>query len=764
VSGRRFVTTTVEVEGRTETRVSEIPAFEPAPWGEDASLTHVGARAVRVDALEKTRGRAPYTTDLRRGGQAHAALVRAQVARGRVTRIDATRARAMPGVLDVILQDDVPSRSRLFSPDITYLGQPVAAVCATSADLAERAARAIVIEVERMPHAVTVAQATAPGAPLVRPNLKATNLMGDAPRVHARGDVDAGFAAAEVIVSREVRTPCALHSALEPHAAVAEWEGDRLTVWESTQGIYRVRDGLAKALGIPLTNVRVICEAMGGGFGAKNYAGAHTYVAAILARRLGRPVACVLTREGEQLDTGNRPSSRQRLRLGASRDGRLTAIELVAEVPLGIGGWEGGPGEIYHELYACPNVRTEETFAYVNAGAMAAFRAPGHVEGAVGLEIGMNALARELGMDPLELRRANIATRDQKKDRPYTGNRLAECYAAGAERFGWEATRSTAAPHPRPTVRRGAGVAAQVWSTGGGPPSYATVRLNTDGTADVLTGSQDLGTGTRTILAQVAAEALGHELGRVRAVIGDTASGPYAGNSWGSMTVASLAPAVRMAAEDARRLLLDAAAGMLDVPADALEARDGRIAVRDTDRTMTFAEVTTRLGNVMIQGQGSRGPNPQDAGIVTTGAQFAEVEVDTETGVVRVLRVVAVHDAGRIVNPTLAESQLEGGIIQGLGFALFEERALDERLGLPLNVGLHDYKMPTMLDVPAIDGWFLEGADPQANHVGVRGIAEPAIIPTAAAIAGAVAEALGVDVCELPMTPWRVLAAIGSGA
>lgn len=752
--GRRFEKTTVEVEGRTEVRITEVPHFEPVPWGPDAALTHVGARAVRVDALEKTRGRAPYTTDVRRAGQAFASIVRAPVARGRVLRVDTDAARAMPGVLDILLHDDVPAPSRLFMPEITYLGQPVAAVCAVTAELAKRAADAVGLMVEAMPHAVTVNDAIAPGAPPVRPGLR-TNLMSDAPREHVRGDLAKGFAAADVTVRCEVSTPCALHSALEPHSAVAEWEGDRLTVWESTQGIYRVRGNLAKALGIPLTHVRVICEAMGGGFGAKNYAGAHTYVAAILAKRLRRAVQCVLSREGEQLDTGNRPSSRQRVRAAASRDGRLTALELLAEVPLGIGGWEGGPGEIYHELYACPNVRTHETFAYVNAGAMAAFRAPGHVEGAIGLETAMNRLARKLGIDALELRRRNVATRDQKKDRPYTGNRILECYAEGARRFGWEEATSRGRATGR--MRRGVGVAAQVWSTGGGPPSYATVRINTDGTADVLTGSQDLGTGTRTVLAQVAAEALGHRLAGVRAVIGDTASGPYAGNSWGSMTVASLAPAVRMAAEDARQTLLDAAAGMMDVPVSALTAHDGRVTVRDTDRSLTFAEVAAKLGNVMIQGQGSRGPNPQDEGIVTTGAQFAEVEVDTGTGVARVLRIVAVHDAGRIVNPTLAESQLEGGIIQGLGFALFEERRLDARLGLPLNTGLHDYKMPGIVDIPVIDGHFLDGADPKANHVGVRGIAEPAIIPTAAAIAGAVSDAIGVDVTELPITPWRVL-------
>ena len=770
--GKRFRTTTVEVEGRSEERVVEVPAFEPEPWGADAALTHVGARAVRVDSLEKTRGRAPYTTDVRRANQAFAAIVRSSIARGRVVRIDTAVARAMPGVLGILTHADVPEKTRLFSPEVTYVGQPLTAICAITQEIAERAARAVVVELEPLPHAVTVAAAIAPGAAPVRPGLK-SNLLSNEPRLRARGDVEAALASADVTVTREVRTPCALHSALEPHSAVAEWEGDRLTVWESTQGIYRVRDGLAKALGIPLTQVRVICEAMGGGFGAKNHAGAHTYIAAIFAQRLGRAVACALTREGEQLDTGNRPSSVQRIRLGATKDGRLTAIDLSAEVPLGVGGWEGGPGEIYHELYACLNVRTHETFAYVNTAAMAAFRAPGHVEGAVGLEISMNALAAKLGIDPLELRKLNIATRDQKKDREYTGNRLAECYEKGAARFGWNEARGaprSRASHDRANggnqaassrLRRGVGVAAQVWSTGGGPPSYATVRINVDGTADVLAGSQDLGTGTRTILAQVAAEALGHEIAQVRAIIGDTASGPYAGNSWGSMTVASLTPAVRMAAEDARAALLDAAAGILGVEPSVIETREGRAIVRDTDRSLAFGEITAKLGNVMIQGHGSRGPNPDTASIVTTGVQFAEVEVDVDTGVVRVVRIVAVHDAGRIVNPTLAESQLEGGIIQGLGFALFEERALDERLGLPLNVGLHDYKIPTMMDIPVIDGWFLRGADPLANHVGVRGIAEPAIIPTAAAIAGAVADALGVEITELPITPWRVLKALG---
>ena len=466
---------------------------------------------------------------------------------------------------------------------------------------------------------------------------------------------------------------------------------------------------------------------------------------------------CSTARASTQ-ETGRRRSTWQHITIGARRDGTLVAIDLDAIIPLGIGGWDGGPGDLFHELYACPNVRTREAFVYTNTGAMASFRAPGHAEGAVGLELTLNAIAAELGLDPLVLRERNVATRDQKQDRPYTGNRLAECYTEGARRIGWSERAARTVRTGR--LRRGFGVAAQVWGTGGGPPSYATVRLNTDGTADVLSGTQDLGTGTRTILAQVAAESLGHRLDAVRAIIGDTATGPYSGNSWGSITVASLTPAVRMAAEEARQGLLEAAAGILDVAVDALETREGRVHVRDTDRSLAFGEVTAKLGNVMIMGQGARGPNPSGTGIVTTGAQFAEVEVDAETGVVRVVRIVAVHDAGRIVNPTLAESQLEGGIIQGLGYALFEERALDVRLGLPLNVGLHDYKIPTHADIPVIDGHFLVGADPLANPVGARGIAEPAIIPTAPAIAGAVADALGVEVSELPLTPWRVLGAL----
>jgi xanthine dehydrogenase YagR molybdenum-binding subunit len=266
------------------------------------------------------------------------------------------------------------------------------------------------------------------------------------------------------------------------------------------------------------------------------------------------------------------------------------------------------------------------------------------------------------------------------------------------------------------------------------------------------------------VLAQIAAEVLGAKIDDVRTVLGDTERLPFASNSWGSITTASVGPAVRVAAEEARDSLFEAAAGMLGTEPEDLEARDGEIHAKSTDACMLIRDVCEKLGDVMIIGQGSRGPNPDKTAIAAFGAQFAEVEVDTETGRVRVLRIVSAHDSGRIINPTLAESQLEGGIIQGLGYALFEERVLDERLGVPLNPTMHDYKIPTIADVPAIDAFFVGASDTVANHTGAKGLAEPPIIGTAPAIANAVANALGADVTEIPLTPWRVLSLGAHGA
>jgi len=762
---KRFVATKVEVEGREETKIVELPDREPAPWEADAQLHVVGQRVPRMDALEKVTGAARYTADLHRPGMLFAVVVRAPVAAGRVTAMDATAALAIPGVRGVLTLDDVrgirADGGQLLDDTIHYAGQPVCAVCADTFGLARAAAAAIVLAVEPAPHAVTAEQALAPDAPRVRPK---GNVSPRSPRVMQRGDVDAGLRDAEVTITREYRTPVALHTALETHGGVAEWEGGRLTVWESTQGIFNTRRDLATAFKLKLSQVRVMKDYMGGGFGAKNGAAAATYIAAALSRRLGRPVRCMWDREGEQTDAGNRSSTIQRVTLGARRDGTLTAVTLDATVPLGVGGWEAGPGGVYHELHACPNVRTSETFVYTNTGAMASFRAPGHTEGAFALESAMNALARALGLDPLDLRRRNYAAADQRKDRPYSAKRLDDCYAQGAARFGWDDRESRRATTSSSRVRRGFGMAACTWGAGGGPPAYATVRLNRDGTVEVLTGAQDLGTGSRTVMAQIAAETLGARVDDVRTILGDTERLPFASNSWGSITTASVGPAVRGAAEEARDRLFEAAAAMLDAGVNELTARDSVIAVRGSERSLTFADVCGALGNVMIMGQGGRGPNPDGTAIAAFGAHFAEVEVDVETGRVRVVRIVAAHDSGRIINPTLAESQLEGAVLQGLGYALFEERIMDARLGLQMNTTMHDYKIPTMADTPLIEGFFLDGADVVANHTGAKGLAEPPIIPVAPAIAAAVSDAIGAEIAEIPMTPWRVLATCATAA
>jgi len=786
--GRRFVSTVVEVEGRSETKVVELPDRELEPWPDDLPLEVVGQRVPRVDGRDKVTGRARYTADVQRPGMLHAVLVRSPVAAGEVREIDASDALRLAGVVDVVTARDLPRPMRaggatFLSGTVRYPHQPVAVVCAETRQQALRAASLVRVQVEASPFVLDPTRALDAGAPLVRGT---SNLMRGEEEVAERGDVLLGLAEAEVVVTREYHTSSVLHTPLEPHGAVAEWEGDRLTVWESTQGVFRVRDEVAAAMGVPRSHVRVVMEHMGGGFGAKNYAGAHTLAAALLARRTGRAVRCVLEREEEMVDGGHRPPTRQVVSLGATRAGRLVAIDMECEVGLGAGGWEGGPGGIFRELYSCPNVRTRERFVYVHTQPMMAFRAPGHVEGAFALERTMDVLARELGMDPLALRLANFAEGDESKGRPYSANGLRRCYEEGARRFGWgeggeeEGRRGGTGTGggemvvreggregnvlvggaPR-ALRRGVGMAACVWPAGGGPPAYATVRLNADASVEVSSGTQDLGTGARTVLAQVAAESLGARLADVRVVLGDTERSPYAGNSWGSMTTASVGPAVRAAAEEARGRLLEAASQLLECHPDDLEARQSVITTRDGARRMTFAEVTKRLGNVMIMGRGSRGPNPQGVGLMSFGAQFAEVEVDAETGVVRVLRIVAAHDAGRILNPLLAESQLHGGIIQGLGFALFEERHLDSATGVPLNASMHDYKVPTLADVPRIDAFFVHGSDQVANSLGARGLAEPPIIPTAPAIANAVANALGVELAALPLTPWRVLQAIG---
>jgi xanthine dehydrogenase YagR molybdenum-binding subunit len=736
----------------------------PLPrWGQEAHLDVVGRRVPRVEGEAKVTGRARYAYDVRLPGQLYAAVLRSPHPHARIRRIDTSRAESLPGVHAVVSSTNAAEvewyeDSRLFDTTLRFAGEEVAAVAAESPAIAGDALRLIEVQYEVLPFVVSLEAALRPDAPRLR---EEGNLAGE-PTVYERGDVEGALREAEVTVDEVYSTQTALHNCLEPHGCVAAWEGDSLTLWDSTQSIFEVRQQVAQKLRLPEHHVRVVKQYMGGGFGSKQIAWKHTVIAALLSRAAGRPVQLMLDREAENLAVGNRNATRQHVRLGARRDGTLTAIDarihLVAGAHL-VGGEGSSVDGPYQRLYRCPNVRTEQQPVYTNTGPAVAFRAPGHVEGAFALESAMDELARALQLDPVELRQRNYAAEDQKRDKPYTiPQALRVCYERATEAFGWEDYRR---PAGEGSKRRGIGFAAHDWGGSGYPPGYAWVKLNADGTADVVTGTQDIGTGTRTALTQVAAEELGLPLEQIALHLGDTAQGPYAPVSSGSATQATIGPAVRAAAADARAQLLEAAATYLEVPPTRLRVEGGQILVEgESEPATTVAEVTGRIAPHMIQGHGARGPNPTDKAVRTFGAQCVEVEVDVETGEVTVLRVVASHDCGRVINPTMVDSQVVGGVTQGLGYALSEERVVDAARGVVLNANLEDYKVPTVADIPLIHHVAADLPDPEANPTGAKGIGEPPLVPTAPAVASAVFDATGVRLRDLPLSRPKLLEAL----
>jgi xanthine dehydrogenase YagR molybdenum-binding subunit len=466
---------------------------------------------------------------------------------------------------------------------------------------------------------------------------------------------------------------------------------------------------------------------------------------------------------------GNRPANTIRIKAGCRKDGALTAIQMWNTGSVGAFPAGAGSGSPLREIYLCPNVKTEETSVHINADTARPHRAPGHVQGTWALEQVIDELAARCPMDPLDFRLKNYSEGDQMSGKPYSTKGLRETYARGAEAFGWR-RRAERKAEARGPVRRGHGMASQIWGGGGGPPGYAIVKLYHDGSAIVYSGCQDIGTATRTAMIQIAAEELGLPPDRVTCVMGDTQGTPYGFVSGGSRTTPSQAPAVRMAAAEVKIQLLALASKQLNLPAERLSTREGY--VYDTENPSTrklIADVTAELRfgfgtgdkeQNMLIGKGWRGPNPEDVAINSWGAQFAEVEVDTDTGEIRVLKIVAAHEFGRVLNPLTASSQIEGGVIQGLGFALYEERVLNHLSGRIVNANLHDYKIPTALDIPEIESVLINMPDEKINSVGVKGLGEPPIIPTAGAIANAVYDAIGVPVRETPMTPQRVLEAL----
>lgn len=737
------------------------------PWGETRV---VGKKLPRVDAYERVSGSAVYTADLSLPGMLHAAILRCPHAHALVKRIDAREARTMPGVHAVLTSEDPEGRlqlpyswwlpqggpsMKLFDPHCRYAGDEVAAVAAETPQQAWDASQAIIVEYQPLPFVLDAAEAQDPGAPAVHDT---GNLAAPASTAQ-RGDAAKGFAEADVVLEQTYQTACVIHANSEVHGSVAQWDGDRLTVWDSNQGVFDLQQDLARALDIPLSSVRVICRYMGGGFGSKAELSKHTLVAVLLARRTARPVKAILTREESFVCVGNRPPHTMTLKAGVKKDGTLTALEFTGYGAVGAQYELARASFQPAELYFCPNFQSRELEVYTHTGKARSMRAPGSPQGSWALEQMMDALAEKIGMDPVEFRLKNLSSVSQlRQNQPYTSTGLKQCLIEGAEAFGWKEARQQTERDG--AVRRGVGVAACLWGNPGGPPATVILKLLPDGSLNLNVGVSDLGTGAKTIIAMVAAEELGIPLNKIQIEWADTATTPYAQVSGGSQTTINNTPAVREAAVEIRRQLLEIAAEQLKCAASDLVLADGKVGPAGRpEKAVPIAQLKAledRKGLIAI---GSRPPNPPGKIANPFGAQFAEVEVNTLTGEIRVLRFLAAHDSGRVINRLTYENQVYGGVSMGLGFALSEQRRLDRQTGRVINANLNDYKVPTALDVPAeLVCLPIDPHDTECNNTGTKGLGEPATIPTAPAIANAVYHATGIRITQTPITPMRMLA------
>jgi len=756
-----------------------LPEGEPPPWPANAELAVVGKPTARIDARAKVTGQARFTCDVRLRGLLHARRIVSSVPHARVLAIDTSHAERVPGVKAIhlieralegpVLRDPSAEAGGRY-PVVRYVGQPLGAVAAVTQEAADEAARLVEVSYGPLPFTVDMDQAMKAEAPPVYPGPvdqrasaggggavaglpQSGNVRG--PTLTTRGDVSAGFQEAEVIVEGTFTTQVQVHSAAETHGVVAHFDDGFLTVYASTQGTAGVRDDLALLFGLPKEHVRVLTEFVGGGFGAKFGAGSYGVLATELSKKTGCPVRLVLDRTEEQTSTGNRPGTRQRLKVGARRDGTLTAIELESFGTAGVA-TGAGVGFGAERMYACPNFSGAQSDVFIHAGPGAAFRAPGMPQSTFALEQVVDELAERLGLDPLVLR-DRIDVREDMAGHAHRVERR-----VGAERFGWSRRRAPGAD-PGP-VKHGLGVAQALWPHFIRPAS-CEVSLSRAGQVEIRSGVQDIGTGTRTVLAQVVAEELSLRPEEVRVRIGDTAfpDGPQSG---GSNVTGSLTPAARNAAATVGRELLARAARKLGAAPEELTLTGGAVVARGNPaRRLPFREAAALLPRGGFTARAQRNENYGFSGKDWRGAmggvQFAEASVDVETGIVRVVRIVAVHDCGRPLNPLALENQVAGGILQGISYALFEERLLDPTTGHMVNPDLEAYKILGARETPRIEVVLLEDYH-AASSTDARGIAEPANIATAAAIANAFYNATGVRIRELPMNPPRVLAALAA--
>lgn len=745
------------------------------------TLTIVGHSAPREALAEKARGAVRYTADLKRPGMLYGRILRSPHAHARIASIDVSAAGRMSGVHAVLTHRDVPDTRidadlRVLDPHLRFVGDEVAAVAAESPGAAEDALEAIRVEYEPLPVVLEVDDALAPGAPAVH---EGGNLVDGKRIALERGDVQQGFAAAQRVFEGTFRTAAHAPGGMETRSALAEWDGDRLTVHKTSRSVHaHDRQALSRVLGLPLENVRVLCTAMGGGFGNKDE-GRIGPLAALLARKAGRPVRLDYDRAEEFVAGRSRQGIVSHLRIGVGADGAPTAIEMHSEMNAGAHVASGrnvarriGQGALY--LYACANARYEGASVYTNRPPGGSFRGLGAPAGHFALEVLVDQIAEALGVDPLDYRLAHhVPPEGQPGTRttppgqllpdepveggvPFSGHALRACLLAGAERIGWRERRQPNGS-AQGLRRRGLGVAMGIYKGGVGRESNADVRVTPQGRVEVRVGVVDVGQGSATILAQMAAEALGAPLEAVDMVMADTADTPPGHITAGSSTTFSSGHAVKLAAETARNRLLERAAAALGVTDVTLEG--GRFVVPGASpRTVPFAQVCAALGEPVV-GEASITPGSTERIINAFSAHFAEVEVEMDTGRIRLLRYVAAQDAGRVINPRLAEGQVSGGVLQFLGIALREELLVDPATGVTLNPSFLEHKGTAIVDFPPIEVLFAPDEEP-LGAFGAKGLGEPPVVPVYAAVANAVANATGVWLHDAPFTPRRVLEAI----
>ncbi|MGA2233753.1 MAG: xanthine dehydrogenase family protein molybdopterin-binding subunit [Tepidisphaeraceae bacterium] len=700
-------------------------ATTPA-WGPKDKHKLLNTKIPRVDGPFKTTGAAVYTHDVRVPGMLFARILRSPYAHATVNSIDLEPAKKIPGVVAVI-----PG-----STDIRYEGTPVAAVAATTSEIADDAIHAIVVKYDVLPHVVTPEQALAPGAQAVFPN--DAGARGNA-RAGARAGnpdtVDAALASCDAVVEVEYRTPVIHHTCLETHGAAVDYSGgDSAVVYSSIQGTFAIPRDAAQAMGLTQSNVAGVVQYMGGGFGSKFQIGIEGMLACRLAKLAGVPVKLVLTRKDEFVMAGNGGGAIQKFKAGANKDGKAVAIHSTQYRFSGIGTGSLA-GQPY--VYDFTNKYNQATTVHSNVDSARSLRAPGNPPACFAMESLMDELAYKIGMDPVEFRKKNL-TNDPAHVRQLE---------LGAKEIGWERRNPVPGAWPG-TLKRGFGCGVGQWGGGGAPGNDVTVRVGQDGSVLISVGTQDLGTGTRTIVRAVVAEELGLGMGDVAEKIGDTRL-PNASTSGGSATAASLSPVLKTAAFKARAAVAAAVAPLLGAQADDIVFDNKTVSGNGKSLSWTQACAALPSGGVSTQGEFQRDLSSNR----THGACFAEVEVDTETGHVRVVRMVSVQDCGLPLNRLAVESQINGGMIQGIGMALLEGQVIDPRLGFMLNSSFMDYKIPGCLEMPELVPIIDDGDERNA----VVGVGEPPSIPPGAAIANAVHNACGVRVRDLPITPDKIL-------